>query len=765
MEKIILCPNECKMKLLEKYEEEKSLHSTKFINMKEFIDNYFFKYDERSIAYLMDKYNYNIDTCKVYLNNLYFIDLDKKYKNKKLIFLQGLKKELIDNKLLTFNESFRTFVADKTIIAEHYFNLDKWLTKVLNYEFKIDNYNINKPIYKFNTLEDEVRFVCIKIRELLDKGININKIHLCNVDEEYYYTIDKLFGYFKIPINIPYKDSIYSSVVVRDYLNTLELDLDDPLKNNINKKIISVLSDLVYLDKDSYSYKAILEDKLKNTYMDNDILDNAVNIRDLYNYIFDDDDYVFVLGFNLDKLPKTYKDIDFISDKDKGEVLLYDSVYLNVREKSIVTYILSNIKNLYISYKCSSPFREYYPSNLIDDLGLEVISCDLDNYSYSDDYNKILLGEYLDKYYVYGEKYKDLDLLNSNYNINYNSYSNKFSGIDNDLYLKNLNYPLKLSYSSLNDYFNCNFKYYIKKVLKLGGYDETFDTILGSLFHYILSIYKRSDFDLDREWNKYLENKDLKIGETVFLVKIRKDIDELLSILKKQQLITGYDDELLEKEITIPIRNDISVELTGYIDKIMMYKKISDTYYSIIDYKTGYIDTHIEPLKYGLHLQLPVYLLLINKSKIFESPIFTGIYYQNILFNYPTWSSNLEKETNKRYMLKGYSSDEIDRLERFDSTYNDSELIYSMSYSEDKGFSRYTKLINDDTLMDLVNYTDNIVKDGANSIINGEFNINPKIYKDENACDKCKFRDLCFYTQDDVVLLDEVNDLSFLGGE
>ena len=67
----------------------------------------------------------------------------------------------------------------------------------------------------------------------------------------------------------------------------------------------------------------------------------------------------------------------------------------------------------------------------------------------------------------------------------------------------------------------------------------------------------------------------------------------------------------------------------------MYLEKFGNTYYSIIDYKTGSIDTKIEPMKYGLHMQLPVYMYLIKYGRLFENGIFTGIYYQNILFNYP----------------------------------------------------------------------------------------------------------------------------------
>ena len=146
-------------------------------------------------------------------------------------------------------------------------------------------------------------------------------------------------------------------------------------------------------------------------------------------------------------------------------------------------------------------------------------------------------------------------------------------------------------------------------------------------------------------------------------------------------------------------------------------------------------------------------------------PIFTGIYYQNILNDYPTWSKSLEKDLKDRYLLKGYSTDKTDILERFDSTYQESELIKSMKYNPDKGFSSYAKLINDSTLYDLVKYTKNIIEESAKDIVAAKFDINPKVYGNENiSCKYCQFKDLCFMKPDDIKYLDRVDNLDFLGG-
>ena len=285
------------------------------------------------------------------------------------------------------------------------------------------------------------------------------------------------------------------------------------------------------------------------------------------------------------------------------------------------------------------------------------------------------------------------------------------------------------------------------------------------MYHEILTLYKKTNFNFEEVYKEYLEKKELSLKERLLLVKIKEDLLLLIDKLKEQQKLTNYNEELYEKKLEVPLDKEVAVNIIGYIDKIMYYKEVEDMYFSIIDYKTGTIDTHIEPMKYGLHMQLPVYLYLIHYSKAFTSPIFTGIYYQNILFNYPKWSKNLEKEEETKYLLQGYSTTNLDILNRFDKTFEDSKLIRSMKYDNDK-FGPYTKTIDDDELINLVKYTKDIINKNVDEIISSDFTINPKIYNGKNvSCEFCNFKDVCYKKDDDNIYLDKVEDLSFLGGE
>lgn len=761
LSKLILCPNLEKERILKSFSHGKELQDVSFLTKEEYYQRFFFSYDERAIYYLMKKYHYQYDVCEVYLKSLYGLE-DKTYKSEKLLFLQNLKKELEREGLLTFHPSFRDSLSKKEICVSHYYELDLWEEKALNYAWKEESISFSHPVYAFSTLEEEVNYVCLKIIELLKQGVDISSVYLCNVGEDYYYTIEKLFSYYHIPINIPYQNSIYGNPLVQDYLKTGEMDLSNTT-HPVLQQLVTVLNSLAFVDLEDPVGRELLIEKLKRTYYRNPIMEPAVSICDLFSRSFSEDQYVFVLGLNQDVLPSMKKDVEFISDLEKDEYLSYPTSIWNRREKQIVAAVLGSIPNLFLSFKRTTPFAKFYPSSFIDEYGLEVIEGYPDFYQHSHLYNQLRLGEKLDSYRLFGEKKDYLSELLQEYSIPYYTYSNQFSGINLDTYLTHLDYPLKLSYTSFNSYRECKFQYYLHYVLKMDSFVDSFPAFIGSLFHKILSLCYYPNFSFEEEYRKYLENRECSLKEKILLVRIKKELVKLIDILKKQQLLTGYDNFLFEKKIEIPIREDISVLFVGYLDKILYYQKVEDTYFSIVDYKTGTIDTHLEPMKYGLHMQLPVYLYLIHYGKVFQNPIFTGIYYQNILFDYPKWDE--AEDSSKRFYLDGYSTDDSTVLRRFDSTYENSEYIKSMKYSDEKGFDRFSKVLSNDQLFDMLQYTKGKIEESVDDILKGDFSIHPLIYGKESPCMYCTFRDICYHKETDSILLEKVDDLSFLGGE
>ena len=59
---------------------------------------------------------------------------------------------------------------------------------------------------------------------------------------------------------------------------------------------------------------------------------------------------------------------------------------------------------------------------------------------------------------------------------------------------------------------------------------------------------------------------------------------------------------------------------------------------------------------------------------------------------------------------------------------------------------------------------DKKIKETSENIINANFDINPKqIKKDNRGCKYCKYNDICYVRNEDIVTLKEVNDM--FGGE
>ena len=117
-ETLIICSNEKKELLLKEIEKEKRLYNIKFMTESEFKNEYFYKYNVNIYPYMMEKYNISFSTCKEYLKNMYYIEIDKDYDSKKIEDLKEIKKDLIENNYLVFNNRFDKYLKRKKIIRK-----------------------------------------------------------------------------------------------------------------------------------------------------------------------------------------------------------------------------------------------------------------------------------------------------------------------------------------------------------------------------------------------------------------------------------------------------------------------------------------------------------------------------------------------------------------------------------------------------------------------------------------------------------------------
>lgn len=759
---IYIVPSNIKKKLLLDLNKQDKLYNIKFMSLKD-LD---LIYDKDAITYLKNKYNLKVEVALVYLNNIKYVDI-KDYNNKKLNNLVEIKKDLLDKKLVSINN-----LLNRQIVVYGYDYIPNYYNKFLN-NSKIIKKNTNNyihDVYEFDDIYDEIEFVSNKILDLINSSVDINKIKIANINDDYIEPIKRIFKLYNIPINIS-KNNIYDTVIVSDFIKllsdysveeSLELiknkyDLNNENNNYIYNKLIGILNSYNSFDLDLFIYD------LKHTSNKEDVLENSIEIIDIKDNIIDEDEYVFLMNFNLSSIPIIYKDEDFLSDKEKELLDIETSKVLNKIEKENIINIIKSIKNLFISYKLKTPFDKYLKSYLVDELNMNIIHEKIIN-KYSNKMNYIKLSNKLDKLIKYNEKDDDLDILYNTYSdIKYLSFDNKFNGINKEDLYNYLDHKLKLSYSTMDKYYDCSFRYYLECILNLSKEDRTVFMDIGNIFHSVLSKAFEDNFDFETEFNNSIST-DLTKKDIFFLNKLKEELKFIIETIKYHNTFSSLDKCEYEKGLFINKDGNVKLTFMGFIDKLM-YKEDNDkTYLVIIDYKTGNPDINLNNSIYGLDMQLPVYLYLV-KNTIKNAKVL-GIYLQRILNNEIDKKSGKTYESLKKENLKlvGYSTSNENELCLFDKDYSDSKVIKSMSTTS-KGFGSYAKVLDDSMMEKLESIVSEKVDNAFTGILNADFKINPKVIGGENhSCKYCKYKDVCYKKNEDLVYLDKNTNLDFLKG-
>lgn len=765
--KILIINDYAKNTLLKKINK---LLNIKIITLSELKKNYIYDYDYKSVLYVSNKYNCIPSIARKYIENTYYIN--NEYKNKKIELLTKIKNDLEENNLLIKNNLYRKFLNNKDIVLYNLKYVDKYYLNIIEELSSTNNiitYNVEKEtsikkIYRCNNSEEEISFVCSKICELIKSGIDINNIKLTNVKSDYTYIIRKTFKLFNIPINIKSDESIKSTMIVKKFkelynenISEVMDKISELITNNYEKDIYKSILNVVnkYSDSNYMDVKEILFDDIDNIKIKRDELKNAVNIIDFKSDLISDNDYVFLINFNEGIIPINHKDEDYLNDIEKNNLGIDTSFTLNEKETNEVIETIKTTNNLILTYSEYNQNNKIYVSSAYSSDILEEEKVNL-NFNNSNNYNKLRLLSEKDDNNKYGTLSSDLLTLSAHYKDEpYLTYNNKYKKISNNKLKNYLNKGLTLSYSSMNTFYQCSFRYYLDNILRVNKYEERFDAVLGSIFHEILSeCFINDDYDVILNYKKLISESTYPFNESekFFLENLKNELLLIIDTIKEQLKYTSLKQSMYEKEIKIDISSDVKVTFKGFVDKILYDEFNGEKIVVIIDYKTGNPLLNINNSIYGLDMQLPVYIYLI-KNEIKNVRI-GGFYLQKILSNV----SNIQKR-KESLKLQGYSNEDIDILEKVDSSYENSCVIKSLRTTQN-GFYSYSKIINDEQIDTLYNIVESKVKEARDKILNTEFDINPKEMDDKNiGCKFCKYKDICYMTSRDIVKLKKIDNV------
>ena len=770
---VLVIPNNIKNKVLIHLNNLDTIYDIKIMSKEELISALTFSYDEEAIYYLMCHHEYKYDIALMYLNNIKYIE-EKEYHNSKLDKLVELKKELEDNNLLKNSKLLSCSLLNKKIIIYGYDYLSNYEKKILagyNYIYlKDDNKDYKHTIYSFNTLDEEVDYVAYKISSLIASGIKINNIKIANINDEYYIPMKRIFNFYNIPLEDISVDSIYSTSIVQDFLKTLDInslnyDFENDNNSYILEHIVKVLNKYSFVD-DLESIKEILKIEFKNIKNKITKREKEIEIININNSIFNDDEYVFFMNFNQGYAPIIIKDEDYLSDKEKAILGLESKYELNKINKSNLISKLKSIKNMEITYKKKSANGVYDASFILNDLNYNVIESPYVDYTYSHDMNKIKLSLMLDDLVKYQNENNELSKLFNNYkDIPYYTYDNNFKGILENDFMSFIDHKLSLSYSAMDNYYKCGFRYYLTNILKIDNTEDKFVTKIGNIFHKVLEQVFKDHISVEDSFKYALSEYEFNAKEKMFVKKLKEDLIFIVDTINKQNSYSSLDNTLCEERVFVNKDKNIKLTFTGVIDKLM-YKKVDGyNYVVIVDYKTGNPNINLNNIYYGINMQLPIYVYLANNHNIIKNVKIVGFYLQKIIHGKPKKDDkkDLLKLKEDELKLEGYTNSNLEYVSLFDSNLDSSNVIKGFKTNKNGSINSQAHTLSDKEIDKLITITDNKIDEAFDKILKREFEINPKVIDNENiGCKYCKYQDICFKREDNNVYLNKQDYKEFL---
>lgn len=746
------------------------LDNMKIMGLQDFFKSYYFDYNKEAVVYIQEKYQVTLEIAEIYLNHLYYITKVES-SNEKFSFLKELKRDLDSHKLLQYNPFFKNYL--KTVKIEFYhLEIDKILENIIKELEQITRVTItpyecimkdNLECFESETLEMEINQVFQNITNLIKSGVSKENIYISNLKESDYFLVQKYSYFYHLPINFKNHQKINSTKIVHFFRSHYELGAEElfermnnlfrlPKEVTIIEKIIQICNSFSF-EKSWTKKKSWIFSELEVATIPNSIYKDGINEIDFLQEEVYSDSYVIVCNCNEGSFPNVVKEEGYFTEEEYNLCHLSTISEINKIKKEQIQKLISFYKNIKLFYHLKDGKEDKYKSHILENFPLNITKSQ-NEFCHSRLYNQLTLGKLWDDFYKYGVMGNEISKIKEEKHVSYLSYKNEFKSFPMQSYFEK--HPnLKMSYSSLDQFFHCSFRYYLNQFLHLNVFEESFEQKIGNMIHHILEKFYQPDFHYEEIFQNMSGNLATNAKESFFLEELKKELASFLSYLKDVNQNHDYQ-TLTEETLEFSLPKYKNVTFKGILDKIYWKEENGKTKLVIVDYKTGNPSSSLDNLKNGLNLQLPIYLYLLDYLP-FKNIEVVGFYYQKILSSLPNAQKGktLEELKRKNWMLDGYSTSNQTLLSTFDDNYSNSKMIRGMKTSMN-GFYPYTKVLDLDEIQKIKNIVSSHFDESVANIQAGEFAINPKRLKDQLiGCDYCKYQSICYMKEENIIDLEE----------
>ncbi len=527
---------------------------------------------------------------------------------------------------------------------------------------------------------------------------------------------------------------------------------------------------------------------------------DCVYVGDSSSSFFETKKYLFVLGANQDVLPTTIKDLGLISDKEidflSKKLKISPTVkMINRRNRFKLFDILSDAKqNLFVYYRLTDEDgQKMLPSKFVSD----ILSLGANKYNIADFEENFADDNYIEKI-KFNNPYSYIALKNISKNTKQSfvlknvlqnlgefkqfNFLNK-EKVSSGKSMLSLN---KTKISQVESYYECPFKHFVKYGLKLVEKKDgtikpnDFGNFLHEFCKYFVDYIKDNKIENDEQITKvvdkvfskltnkkdysYFNDKENLYTKEILYNEVKRFaifvcFEQKISNFKLFKTEFKFGDNLDELCVYV---NNKKYSIVGIVDRIDK----CDNYFRIIDYKTGSLassNSKIENLYNGTKIQVYVYLKAIaNKFNL--KPF--GAFYL------PLNNAYLDSKQDE-YKLQGYFIDDINLIEKADSTLNfenNKSKLFEVQYSPNKKYVDenikklvYSKNVTKQEMQAMIEYSIKIVEQAIKEILEGNTQISPI-----SDCKFCEYKAICGIDESAILprkINAKISPKTFLGDE
>ena len=750
MRKIIIAPYAFHKGLISFLQKNDPFYDAKLITKEDVLASYYGKLSHDAIAELLAKEELDINKIKEISKYIPFAVNDSD--NLKIHSLCLYNKDLKEKGFVKENEYFPCLIKDKEVVIIGYSKDDFELTNILDNlkaEYRFD-YGHDKVIAhdvtKYKSLLLESLDLLNSLAREINNGKRPNDIYVYTNNKDLISYLKQFHNSFNVPIN--FNDSIQFSLTELgkdllqfiddcDSVEQLIEHIDGSTNNPYKADLIKLINDNSYDFLNLEKQKELLKSAIESFAIKSEKYDNAVRI--ISSPIYVENSTIFVPGFVQGAFPNVYKDNEYISDNEKLILGLNTSdISTKISYWDNMEFFDSN-NEFFFSYSTEHLSNSYSISPIAIFNNYKVISNKCPNLIFSDEYRVYLQTISIDLFNVFKEKtseykaFKDFELDYKNYDNSY-TYVKHFTDKD----------KLKHSYTSIGEFYECPFKYYLDYVLHVNKDDYGLAATIGTICHDVFQHMFDHEFDFDSYFENSKNSHELNALELLIIDALKGQVKKAVEIflLHKNNYMT---ESYVLPETNAKVDLDENTKLIGRIDAGYIVNK---EYAVIIDYKSGSDKVDIKNIDYGVSLQLPIYAYLSRNDKRFSDFKIGGLYLQKFIEK--SYSYEIKDDAFFKSVLKldGLSNKEIDFLNKFDFSFRDngkSQFINGVSLKKDGSLSSSSKLLTENELNELANKAEQLVRDADRRIRENNFDIFPlKIKNSKDACQYCKNKDICY---------------------